>query len=56
MLIGTVLFLCFSIVGIEILDINIGKKEIFIEDIKNIVSKKFREKFLSNIKFQIKKA
>ena len=35
--------------GLEILDINIGKKEIFIEDIKNIVSKKFREKFLSNI-------
>lgn len=27
--------------GLEILDINIGKKEIFIEDIKNIVSKKF---------------
>lgn len=39
--------------GLEILDINIGKKEIFIEDIKNIVSKKFREKFLSNIQLVI---
>lgn len=39
--------------GVEILDINIGKKEIFIEDIKNIVSKKFREKFLSNIQLVI---
>ena len=37
----------------EILDINISKKEIFIEDIKNIVSKKFREKFLSNIQLVI---
>ena len=50
---GFIIFLCFSIVGIEILDINIGKKEIFIEDIKNIVSKKFREKFLSNIQLVI---
>ena len=41
--------------GLEILDINIGKKEIFIEDIKNIVSKKFREKFLSNIQLVISK-
>lgn len=39
--------------GLEILDINISKKEIFIEDIKNIVSKKFREKFLSNIQLVI---
>ena len=39
--------------GLEILDINIGKKEIFIGDIKNIVSKKFREKFLSNIQLVI---
>ena len=39
--------------GLEILDINIGKKEIFIEDIKNIVNKKFREKFLSNIQLVI---
>ena len=39
--------------GLEILDINIGKKEIFIEDIKNIVSKKFRQKFLSNIQLVI---
>lgn len=35
--------------GLEILDINMDHKEIFIEDIKNIVSKKFREKFLLNI-------
>ena len=41
--------------GLEILDINISKKEIFIEDIKNIVSKKFREKFLSNIQLVISK-
>ena len=34
--------------GLEILDINISKKEISIGDIKNIVSKKFRERFLSN--------
>lgn len=39
--------------GLGILDINISKKEIFIEDIKNIVSKKFREKFLSNIQLVI---
>ena len=41
--------------GLEILDINISKKEIFIEDIKNIVSKKFREKFLSNIQLVIRR-
>lgn len=39
--------------GLEILDINIGEKEIAIEDIKNIISKKFRERFLSNIKLVI---
>ena len=41
--------------GLGILDINISKKEIFIEDIKNIVSKKFREKFLSNIQLVIRR-
>lgn len=35
--------------GLEILDINISEKEISIKDIKNIVSKKFRERFLANI-------
>ena len=39
--------------GLEILDINISEKEISIEDIKNIVSKKFRERFLSNIQLVI---
>ncbi len=39
--------------GLEILDINISKKEIFIEDINNIVSQNFREKFLSNIQLVI---
>ncbi len=41
--------------GLEILDINISKKEISIGDIKNIVSKKFRERFLSNIQLVISK-
>ena len=36
MLIGTVLFLCFSIVGIEILDINKLKRTTFIQDINTI--------------------
>ena len=36
MLIGTVLFLCFSIVGIEILDINNLKSTIIIQDINTI--------------------
>lgn len=35
--------------GLEILDINISEKEISIENIRNIISKKFREKFLSSI-------
>lgn len=35
--------------GLEILDINISEKEISIKDIKNIISKKFRERFLANI-------
>ena len=39
--------------GIEILDLDSTKKEIFIEDIKNVVIKKFRERFLSNIKLVI---
>jgi len=39
--------------GLEILGINVSKKEIFIEDIKNIISKKFREKFLNNIQLII---
>ena len=39
--------------GLEILDINISEKEIYIEDIKNTVSKKFKERFLSNIQLVI---
>ncbi len=39
--------------GLEILDINVSEKEISIEDIKNVVSKKFRERFLSNIQLVI---
>lgn len=35
--------------GLEILDINIIEKEITIENIKNTISKKFKEKFLSSI-------
>lgn len=39
--------------GLDILGINISKKEISIEDIKSIISKKFRERFLSNIQLVI---
>ena len=39
--------------GIEILNLDISKKEILMEDIKNIVIKKFRERFLSNIQLVI---
>src|SRR5699024_922045 len=35
--------------GLEILDINNNEKEISIENVKNIINKKFREKFLSSI-------
>ena len=36
--------------GLEILDIDSNKKEILIDEIKQIISKKFRDKFLNNMK------
>ena len=39
--------------GLDILGINISKKEISIEDIKSVISKKFRERFLSDIQLVI---
>jgi len=41
--------------GLEILDINFDKKEILIDDIKQIIAKKFRDKFLNNMKLIMSK-